>query len=70
MVTNIRHYDSLLQTKNTLMNVIEGIDNPVTNDFVSMDIRQALHYLGETTGEITTADSLANILSEFYIKIQ
>lgn len=67
VVTNIRHYDSLLQTKNALMNVIEGIDNQMTNDFVAMDIRQALHYLGEITGEITTDDLLANIFSKFCI---
>jgi len=67
VVTNIRHYDSLLQTKNSLDAVIEGIDNQVTNDFVAMDIRQALHYLGEITGEITTDDLLANIFSKFCI---
>ena len=67
VVTNIRHYDSLLQTKNALMNVIEGIDGQVTNDFVAMDIRQSLHYLGEITGEITTDDLLANIFSKFCI---
>ena len=67
VVTNIRHYDSLLQTKNALIAVIEGIDNQVTNDFVAMDIRQALHYLGEITGQITTDDLLANIFSKFCI---
>ena len=67
VVTNIRHYDSLLQTKNSLDQVIEGINNQVTNDFVSMDIRQALHHLGEITGEITTDDLLANIFSKFCI---
>jgi tRNA modification GTPase len=67
VVTNIRHYDSLLQTKNSLDQVIEGIDKQVTNDFVAMDIRQALHYLGEITGEITTDDLLANIFSKFCI---
>jgi hypothetical protein len=30
-----------------------------------MDIRQALHYLGEITREITTDDLLANIFSKF-----
>ncbi len=65
VVTNIRHYDSLLQTRNSLMDVINGIDNQVTNDFVAMDIRQSLHYLGEITGEITTDDLLANIFGKF-----
>jgi tRNA modification GTPase len=67
VVTNIRHYDSLLQTRNALMDVINGIDGQVTNDFVAMDIRQSLHYLGEITGEITTDDLLANIFSKFCI---
>lgn len=67
VVTNIRHYDSLLQTRNALMDVINGLDNQVTNDFVAMDIRQSLHYLGEITGEITTDDLLANIFSKFCI---
>lgn len=67
VVTNIRHYDSLLQTRNSLMDVINGLDNQVTNDFVAMDIRQSLHHLGEITGEITTDDLLANIFSKFCI---
>lgn len=67
VVTNIRHYDSLLQTRNALIDVINGLDNQVTNDFVAMDIRQSLHYLGEITGEITTDDLLANIFSKFCI---
>jgi tRNA modification GTPase len=32
-----------------------------------MDIRQALHYLGVITGEITTDDLLGNIFSKFCI---
>ncbi len=67
VVTNIRHYDSLLQTQNSLQDVINGIDGSVTNDFVAMDIRRALHYLGEITGEITSDDLLANIFSKFCI---
>ena len=67
VVTNMRQYDSLLQTKNSLEAVINGIDGSVTNDFVAMDIRRSLHYLGEITGEITTDDLLANIFSKFCI---
>jgi tRNA modification GTPase len=32
-----------------------------------MGIPQALHYLGEITGEITTDDLLGNIFSKFCI---
>lgn len=67
LVTNLRHYQSLLQTHDALARVLDGMDNGVTGDFLAMDIRQALHYLGEITGEITTDDLLANIFSKFCI---
>lgn len=67
IVTNARHYESLLQTKNSLLQVIEGVENQVTSDFLALDIRQSLHHLGEITGEITTDDLLDNIFSKFCI---
>ena len=67
IVTNLRHHEQLVRTKEALQTVIAGIDNGVTNDFTAMDIRQALHHLGEITGQITTDDLLENIFSKFCI---
>lgn len=67
MVTNLRHYENLRQTNAALQRVLDGMDQQVTGDFLAMDIRQALHFLGEITGEITTEDLLANIFSRFCI---
>ncbi|WP_420581051.1 tRNA uridine-5-carboxymethylaminomethyl(34) synthesis GTPase MnmE [Reichenbachiella sp.] len=67
VVTNARHYQSLVNTQNSLHDVLRGIDNQITNDFLAQDIRHALHFLGEITGEITTDDLLANIFSKFCI---
>ena len=67
MVTNLRHYQNLVQTKNALDHVLTGMDSGVTGDFLAMDIRQSLHYLGEITGTITTDDLLDNIFSKFCI---
>ncbi|KEO71738.1 tRNA uridine-5-carboxymethylaminomethyl(34) synthesis GTPase MnmE [Anditalea andensis] len=67
IVTNIRHYDSLVKTRQSLLDVLNGLDIQITNDFLAMDIRRSLHYLGEITGEITTDDLLANIFSKFCI---
>ncbi|MDN4164243.1 tRNA uridine-5-carboxymethylaminomethyl(34) synthesis GTPase MnmE [Cytophagales bacterium LB-30] len=67
IVTNLRHYQSLQQTAQALDDVIKGLDLGVTNDFLAMDIRQALFHLGEITGEISTDDLLANIFSKFCI---
>ncbi len=67
VVTNIRHYDSLVKTRQSLLDVLNGIDQEITNDFLAMDIRRSLHYLGEITGEITTDDLLENIFRKFCI---
>ena len=67
IVTNVRHYDSLTKTRESLLEVLGGLDQLVTNDFLAMDIRRALHYLGEITGEVTTDDLLATIFSKFCI---
>lgn len=67
MVTNLRHYQNLLQTNESLNRVLEGMDKGLTGDFLAMDIRQSLHYLGEITGSITSEDLLANIFGKFCI---
>ena len=66
LVTNIRHLEALQHTEDALKGVMEGLHN-TTSDFLSMDIKQALHYLGEITGEVTTDDLLENIFSKFCI---
>jgi tRNA modification GTPase len=66
LVTNIRHLEALQKTEESLIRVLNGIDD-VTSDFLSMDIKQALHYLGEITGAVTTDDLLENIFSKFCI---
>nr|WP_262918354.1 tRNA uridine-5-carboxymethylaminomethyl(34) synthesis GTPase MnmE [Mucilaginibacter straminoryzae] len=67
MVTNIRHLEALQKTEEALSRVLNGIDNPITSDFLAIDIKQALHYLGEITGSVTTDDLLENIFSKFCI---
>jgi tRNA modification GTPase len=66
LVTNIRHLEALQKTEEALVRVLNGMDT-VTSDFLSMDIKQALHYLGEITGAVTTDDLLENIFSKFCI---
>jgi len=67
VVTNARHYEALTKANEALLKVLEGLGNNITGDFLAMDIRQALHYLGEITGDITTDDLLDNIFSKFCI---
>jgi tRNA modification GTPase len=67
LVTNIRHLEALQKTEEALTRVLNGIDNPIASDFLALDIKQALHYLGEITGVVTTDDLLDNIFSKFCI---
>ncbi len=67
LVTNIRHLEALKKTDTALARLLNGIDTQVTSDFLAMDIKQALHYLGEITGAVTTDDLLDNIFSKFCI---
>ena len=67
IVNNLRHYESLLKTKEALTSVTAGIKKNITSELLAQDIRMALLYLGEITGEITTEDLLGTIFSKFCI---
>ena len=67
LVSNIRHLEALQKTEESLNRVLENIHNPITSDFLATDIKQALYYLGEITGKVTTDDLLETIFSKFCI---
>ena len=67
IVTNARHYEALLKAEEAIKRAIDGLTQGISGDFVSQDIRECMHYLGEITGEITTDDILGEIFSHFCI---
>ncbi len=67
IITNTRHYEALNNAYSSLSDVLTSLEHGVTTDFVAMDIRRALRFLGEVTGEVTTEDLLGNIFSKFCI---
>ena len=67
IITNIRHYDALLKVSESLERVLSGLDNKIPEDLIAIDVRQAIHYLGEISGEITTDEILGNIFKNFCI---
>lgn len=67
LVTNARHVDILNQVSDSIQQVEDGLDNGIPTDLLAIDIRQALHYLGEITGEVTTDELLGNIFGKFCI---
>ena len=67
IVTNARHVDALRHTGNAIQRTIDGLNGNMSGDLLAQDIREALHYLGEITGEISSDDLLANIFGKFCI---
>jgi len=67
IVTNARHVSSLKKLLLALNDVETGLIHEVTGDLLAIDIRQALHYLGTITGQITNEDQLDFIFSKFCI---
>ena len=67
IVTNSRHYDALLNALQDILKVKGGLETGLSGDLLAIDIRQALYYFGEITGEITNDDVLGHIFSNFCI---
>jgi tRNA modification GTPase len=67
LVTNSRHYDSLLKALEEILKVQQGLNTNLSGDLLAIDIRQALHYFGEITGEISNDELLGNIFANFCI---
>ena len=67
IVSNVRHYEALSHALTAVERVIAGLESGLSGEFVSQDIRECLHYLGEITGDITTDEVLGNIFRNFCI---
>lgn len=67
LVTNLRHYQQLLRTQETLEGVLAALKTGLTGDLIAQDLRYALHHLGEITGHISNDDLLKNIFGKFCI---
>jgi tRNA modification GTPase len=67
IVTNVRHYESLLKAEAAINDVLKALDEGISKELFATDIRRALNYLGEITGEITNDEILGAIFSKFCI---
>ena len=67
IVTNTRHYDSLLKALDEIQKVKYDLQTDLSSDLMAIDIKQALYYFGEITGEVTNDELLGNIFANFCI---
>lgn len=67
IVTNIRHRDALEKARDHLLHAAKSINEKMTQEFISVDLRNAESSLGEMIGKVTTDDILNNIFERFCI---
>lgn len=68
VVSNVRHYEALVRALESIHRVQEGLSMHLSGDFISQDLRECLHHLGEIVGgSIETDEVLGNIFKNFCI---
>lgn len=68
IITNARHYEALTRAHSHLQRVTDGLQQNISGDLLSEDLRQVLDTLAEITGgQITPNEVLGNIFKNFCI---
>ena len=66
-ITNKRQQDCLLKCRESSIQALEAAKANELQDLISIDVKSALLYLDEITGEVITDDILNNIFDHFCI---
>jgi tRNA modification GTPase len=66
-VTNVRHKEAMEKAREHLQLAYESLQSGETSEFVSLDVRIALDFLGEVIGVVTSEEILNNIFAKFCI---
>lgn len=64
-ITNIRHKNALIESLESLKQVVVSIESDLPEDFYSIDLMNAYEVLGEIIGESVGEDLVNTIFSEF-----
>lgn len=68
IITSARHYEALVQAHESILRVIDGMDNQLTGDLLAEDLRLCIEQLSDITGgAITTEETLQNIFHNFCV---
>jgi len=67
IVTNTRHYDSLLKALEAIQKVQWGLQSNLSADLMALDIKDALFEFGTITGQVSNDELLGNIFANFCI---
>ena len=65
IISNIRHKDLLSESYESLKLVINGIDNMISEDFLTIDLVNAYECLGRIIGEEVSDDVIKEVFEKF-----
>lgn len=67
IISSARHVESLKATSLSLERAVAALNENLSGDFVSQDLREAMYFLGEITGQVSNEEVLGAIFSKFCI---
>jgi tRNA modification GTPase len=67
VITNQRHFEALKKSLDSVSKVDEAVKSRITTELLAYELRNALEYLGEISGEFNNDEVLGNIFSKFCI---
>ena len=67
VISNIRHFEALKKANEAIERVNNGILSNIETDLLAMDMRDASHFIGEITGNISNDELLGHIFKNFCI---
>ncbi len=65
IVTNVRHGELLQKTVESMMKASRALEDHLSLEFALSDMKRAISFLGELTGEVTIEDIYDRIFSKF-----
>ncbi len=65
LITNVRHKELIDKARVSLSSVLKDLDCNVPIDMISIEIQNAVQYLGEITGETVSEDVIGGIFKKF-----
>jgi len=67
IISNIRHYEALKNAEEAIERVKNNLSSEIPTDLLAMDLREAIRFVGEITGNISDNEILGNIFKNFCI---
>jgi len=67
MVSERRHWEALVRSRKALERFLVGLEEPLSPEFLALELRECLDSLGEITGETAPGEILERIFSRFCI---